>query len=118
MQTKRPKNYNPTLLFQLVNGDKTQLRKMEEIFLTQVDDTISKMDECIEMEDWQRLASLAHRIKTSIDIMQIEVLKQPIRRIEALGGRAKETKELTELVLFTKKILEEVAAEIKTIHST
>lgn len=118
MQTKRPKNYNPTLLFQLVNGDKTQLRKMEDIFLTQVDDTIIKMNECVETEDWQRLASLAHRMKTSIDIMQIEVLKQPIRRIEALGGKAKDAKELIELVAFTKKTLEEVAAEIKTIHST
>lgn len=116
MKPKKERYYNPTFLFELVNGDRIQLRKMEAIFVAQVNETIQKMDESVQAGDWLQVAGLAHRIKASIDIMQIEVLKTPIRFLEEEGRKGKNINKLEENLLYIKTILNDVISEILTSH--
>jgi hypothetical protein len=67
-------------------------------------------------KNWQQIGLLAHKIKASIDMLQINTLKQPIRQLESLGKQGKATPDFENLVRLTTDTLRKVCDTILLTH--
>lgn len=89
---------------------------METLFVQQSEDALKQFGELFTQQNWKQIGLLAHKIKASIDMLQITPLKQPIRQLEALGKQEKESPEIANLINLTTEILMKVCDEIKLSH--
>lgn len=110
------KLYSSQLLNQMMKGNSVQIRQMESLFVQQSEDALRQFDAHLADKNWKQIGLLAHKIKASIDMLQINTLKQPIRQLEALGKQEKESPEIENLIGLTKEILSKVCTEIQQSH--
>ncbi len=110
------KLYNNQLLSQMMKGNTVQIRQMEKLFVQQSQDTLRQFAEYYTQQNYSQIGHLAHKIKASIDMLQILPLKQPIRQLEALGKQEKDSAEMVNLIKLTTDILQRVCEEIQQSH--
>ncbi|GGD58551.1 hypothetical protein GCM10011514_23240 [Emticicia aquatilis] len=110
------KLYNNQLLAQMMKGNTVQIRQMETLFVQQSEDALKQFSELYTQQNWKQIGLLAHKIKASIDMLQITPLKQPIRQLETLGKQEKESPEIAPLIKYTTEILRRVCDEIQLSH--
>lgn len=110
------KLYNNQLLSQMMKGNTVQIRQMEKLFVQQSQDTLRQFAEYYRKQSYKQIGLLAHKIKASIDMLQIMPLKQPIRQLEALGKQEKDSPEMVNLIKLTTDILQKVCEEIQQSH--
>jgi PAS domain S-box-containing protein len=110
------KLYNNQMLSQMMKGNTTQIQQMESLFMKQSEDAIRQFNELLSNQNWKQIGLLAHKIKASIDMLQIVPLKQPIRQLEALGKQEQESPEIADLIELTNEILLKVCEEIQMSH--
>lgn len=110
------KLYNNQLLSQMMKGNTVQIRQMETLFVQQSQDAIRQFGEFYTERNYKQIGLLAHKIKASIDMLQIITLKQPIRQLEALGKQEKDSPEMVNLIKLTTDVLQKVCDEIQLSH--
>ncbi|MFN3851991.1 MAG: response regulator [Spirosomataceae bacterium] len=110
------KLYNNQLLSQMMKGNEIQIKQMEKLFVKQSEEAISLLNEYRVSKNWKEIGQLAHKIKASIDMLQITSLKKPIRQLEALSKEETESPETQKLIDFTTDILLKVCNEIYESH--
>jgi CheY-like chemotaxis protein len=112
------KSYNNLLLMQMMKGNTAQVRQMEDLFIEQSEEIISQMNDAFEQKKWKQIGSLAHKMKASIDMLQINTLKQPIRILEML--RKDESKidvdKIERTLNLTSNTLVQVCEEMRLSH--
>ena len=74
------------------------------------------MNAFLMQKNRKQIGLLAHKIKASIDMLQINTLKQPIRQLEMLGKQEKESAEIEPLVKLTSETLKKICEEIRQTH--
>lgn len=110
------KFYNNQLLSQMMKGNTVQIRQMETLFVQQSQESIHLFKEFYTEKNYKQIGLLAHKIKASIDMLQITPLKQPIRQLEALGKQEKDSTEMANLIKLTSDVLQKVCDEIQQSH--
>lgn len=110
--------YNNSLLKQMMKGNQVQVKQMEILFTEQAEEIAHKMDVYLAQEKWTEIGLLAHKIKASIDMMQINSLKQPIRTLEGLGKKNLEKQKAEELINLVSQTLIKVCNSLKILHSS
>lgn len=108
--------YNNQLLSQMMKGNTVQVRQMEKLFVQQSEETVKQIKAYLEQKNWKQIGLLAHKIKASIDMLQINTLKQPIRQLELLGKQEKESSEIEQLVALTSQTLQQICTHILQTH--
>jgi HPt (histidine-containing phosphotransfer) domain-containing protein len=63
-------------------GDKGLMKEMFDIFKEQVPEFVTEMNSCLENEDWKKLASIAHKAKSSIAIIGLNDLTEELKKFE------------------------------------
>ncbi len=113
VKESRPKLYDTSMVEALSGGDKSFVERMLRLFLDTVPVTLKDLQTSAEAGEWLALSKHAHKLKSTIDSMNIASLKQTIREIE-VGGKTNAEPELlrtkTGVVL---KVMEYVIAEVK-----
>ena len=66
-----------------------------------------------EEKNFAAMGAIAHKIKPSIDNLNIHTLKQVIRDIETAGKEQKETDNLEDLLNQTQKIIAAVVSDMQ-----
>ncbi|MFN3487521.1 MAG: ATP-binding protein [Emticicia sp.] len=110
------KLYNNQLLGQMMKGNTVQIRQMETLFVQQSQDALRQFGEFYSHQSYKQIGLLAHKIKASIDMLQITPLKQPIRQLETLGKQEKDSPEMVNLIKLTTDVLQKVCDEIQQSH--
>lgn len=110
------KYYNNQLLSQMMKGNAVQIRQMEILFVQQSEDAIKQFAELYVKRDYKQIGLLAHKIKASIDMLQITTLKQPIRELESLGKQEVDSPKFFNLIKLTSDVLQKVCEEIHDSH--
>ncbi|AFK04965.1 multi-sensor hybrid histidine kinase [Emticicia oligotrophica DSM 17448] len=108
--------YSNSNLEQLMKGDSAQIKQMELLFMKQSEEAIEQFIDFTAKCNWKQIGLLAHKIKASIDMLQITSLKQPIRQLEILGKSDKELPETKKLISLVTETLQKVCEEIKSSH--
>lgn len=80
-----PPLYDLSSIKLISRGDKSFLKKLIHIFVTQTPLQVEAMKEKYLEADYKAMSFIAHKIKPSIDNMGIASLKEPIREIEQKG---------------------------------
>lgn len=79
------KPYRLDKLAEFVGKDEQQIKEMITIFLETIPPDIDQLTRFAEEEDWQKLYEIAHRIKPSFDVFEMEEILGDIKNIEKLS---------------------------------
>ena len=83
--TEPPGQYDLAMVRAVSGGDETFVRKMIDIFLATIPQSLSDLQQHAAAEDWEALGKSAHKLKSTIDSMGIHSLRQDIRALEGFG---------------------------------
>lgn len=72
MSCKMERLYSVDKILVYVGDDKEQCKEMIGLFLTTIPKEFEKLDNAIKKENWKKTYEIVHRIKPSIEILQIK----------------------------------------------
>jgi|GEM_PF-1106320 len=80
---------NLTLLHDLFGGDEALVREMVADFLRQQQELTGRMEEALAAADYKQLAVLSHHMRSSLEAVGLEALREPLLALEAhiKGGK-------------------------------
>lgn len=76
--------YDLSKLIEISRGDDSFIQSMIKIFVEHIPQSLKEMEEAFELEDYETVGKIAHRIKPSIDNMGIDLLKGVAKEIELM----------------------------------
>ena len=113
MEKESVQLYNLSEITKISGGDKAFTKQMITIFLEQVPQSLLQINQANQEKNFERIKSVAHQIKPSIDIMQIEELKKEVRFIEENAANQTNLKQLDEHIVKLNTILNKVLEQLK-----
>ncbi len=96
-----------------VGDDENALKQMLCIFVDNAPKTLSKLTEYYNCKDYKNLGFYAHKLKTSVDLLNITSLKSEIRKIEHNSQNRTNLHEIPELVEKVRRIIPLVVKSVK-----
>jgi CheY-like chemotaxis protein len=106
------KLYNLHQLQAISRNDDAYCKKMIGIFIEQSTSSLSKIIEAYQNKDLAVVYSISHRIKPSIDLMGIELLKDSIRYIEKYSKDDNDSDELKKQISYLQTVLSNVLIQL------
>ena len=107
------KLYNLHQLQAISRNDDAYCKKMIGIFIEQSTSSLSKIIEAYQNKDLAVVYSISHRIKPSIDLMGIELLKDSIRYIEKYSKDDNDSDELKKQISYLQTVLTNVLIQLR-----
>jgi response regulator RpfG family c-di-GMP phosphodiesterase len=107
------KLYDLTLVNELARGNQEFIMNLAKIFIQTVPPTSKEMVEACRQEKWEQVGKLAHKLKSTIDTMNIASLKDDIRVIEKNGKDQNNLETVRQLVAKTDSVITEVARQLQ-----
>ena len=95
------KLYDLSGLREIHQDDESFIRIIKDAFINHTPSDANKMLNACNAGDWAQVSFLAHKLKSSIDILKIISIKDDIRVIES---NAKQKKQLTGLPELVQKV--------------
>src|SRR4051812_5312515 len=93
--------YDLAALHEMSGGNQEFILSLIRIFLDTIPPNSKEMLQCSKDGNWDMVSKLAHKLKSTIDMMRMESIKQDIRVIE-MDARNQVNKEL--IVALVKKV--------------
>ena len=106
------KLYNLSQVKLFLGDDKQQLGNMITIFLNETPVMLKALNDNCENKNYEEVKFYAHKLKSSIDLFQINGLQQDIRTLEKIAAENKDTPEIGRYVTGITGTLEVVMDEI------
>jgi signal transduction histidine kinase/DNA-binding response OmpR family regulator len=107
------KLYNLHQLRIVSRNDTDYFKKMINIFIDQSNLSITQITESYLAKNLKGVYSVIHKIKPSIDLMGIEILKEPIKYIEKNAKEQIDSQELGKQIKFVFIILNKAILQLK-----
>ncbi len=79
-------------------GSKDFMQDIITSFIKTTPDSIAKMKECVNTEDWQQVGGIAHKLKTSFSFMGMDSMVEVSKVLQDYGLNAKETNKIAALI--------------------
>ena len=95
------KLYDLTMVESISGGDQAFIKKMVELFIHTVPQNVQELNNGLQTQNWDQVAKMAHKLKSTIDSMGITTIREDIRAVEA---NAKQKKHLHEMAVLIQKI--------------
>lgn len=109
--------YNLEMLHKMSRGNQAFINRTVELFISTAPQTIAELQEAVQQQDWQMVSSTAHKLKSTIDTLKIEQLKQVVRQVESDAKNLVNTDGIQSLVNYIDEhiqlVIKEIAKEIK-----
>ncbi|MEI7508153.1 MAG: response regulator, partial [Flavobacterium sp.] len=105
--------YNLTSLITLSRGNKDFVYKMISIFIIQTTETIDKVEDAIEIKDYEEVSRLIHKIKPSIEGIGIVSIIEEVKLLEKVAAENNNKKLIISLFNTIKFTLENVILQLK-----
>lgn len=97
----------------LMDNDEAALRHMMGVFTESSPEILAEMNRHFEAADWASLANAAHKLKSSIDLFNINELRPSIREIESLAKAEAGTAALQPLIDRLNVVMNAVFEDMK-----
>lgn len=98
-------------------GNQAFIRRMTGLFVETTPAVLGKMEEAIVKRDVKQLQSLAHKLKPSVDLLQIDSQKEIVRIIEKMDYNTFRSAEGKALIRKFIQILKQVSEQLKGSYS-
>jgi PAS domain S-box-containing protein len=107
------KLYNLSQLRSISRNDSVYCKKMITIFIEQSTDSLSQIIEAYKCKDLSVVYSVSHRIKPSIDLMGIDLLRETMRFIEKESKDNCDSDELKKQIHFLQIVLNNALNQLR-----
>ncbi len=109
--------YNLEGLRVISKGREDFVTRMIEMFCQQVPEALSNLNACFQQNDLAQVSKLAHKLKSTVDHLEIKSIQRTIRNIETLsedhGSREELTVMVDEINAVLNRVIESLQLEIK-----
>ncbi|WP_231491346.1 PAS domain S-box protein [Pedobacter sp. Leaf170] len=105
--------YDLSTLRQISKGREAFVKKMVDMFCEQTPLSVKEMIDAYHDNDFQQMGAIAHKIKPSIDNLNISSLQKVIRDIETIGKEGLDGSSLPEALKKTELTIDKVTAKLK-----
>ena len=112
MKTTTSKLFDLSILSEMLDGDKAALNMMLTKFVEMSPKLLEDINNSYQSSNFDKVRRIAHEMKPSIDILNIEELKSDIRLIEQSSADSSKHNELKELISRLNDIYSKVLNEI------
>ena len=110
---KKAELYNLTKLYAIAKGKDSFVNKMIELFIEHVPPSVNEISNAYKEKDFEKIKSVAHRLRPSIDNMGIESLKNEIQEIEKLADGNQPSEHLNKLISKMEEVVSQVVIQLK-----
>ncbi|SOD79291.1 PAS domain S-box protein [Spirosoma fluviale] len=110
--------YNLSRLETISRGSQEFIQKMIQLFCTEAPDVATQIKAAYEAGDFSKVKYLAHRIKPTVETMDITSQIESIRQIESLASNGVASNELELLVNDFEKTIHLVTEHMQTTYGT
>lgn len=107
------KLYDLSMVDAIAGGDQSFTRRMLQLFLDTVPATLADIRSTCDKGDWMALSKHAHKLKSTIDSLNIASLKDVIRSIETKGKTADDVASIPASVEKVLVVMKEVMEQVK-----
>ncbi len=111
--TLNAKHYNLSQVYELVQHNEEFVISLVQIFIDTIPDLSNELLIETNNSNWDKAFKLAHKLKSTIDTMQIASIKEDIRVIELNGKNETETEKIPPLARKIKSVIDEVTIQLK-----
>ncbi|MFD2287885.1 response regulator [Pedobacter petrophilus] len=94
-------------------GREDFVTRMIEMFCEQVPDALTNLNASFQQGDLPQVSKLAHKLKSTIDHLEIKSIQRTIRSIESLSDEDGSKEELIPMIDDVNRILDEVIRELQ-----
>ena len=110
---KEEKLYDLTMVRSVSGGDEEFIKKMVQLFIDTVPPNVSELVLSMQKENWDQVAKLAHKLKSTVDSMGITDLKAVIRTVESHAKMKESLNEMPELVETIRSVISACGEQLK-----
>ena len=107
------KHIDLNYLEDLALGSKDFLEDMISSFLKSTPESLQKMEEALNGQDWNRVGSIAHKLKTSFSFMGMEETVKNAKTLQDYGLNSTNIESIPELVEALKTSFAEAKSELE-----
>ncbi len=111
------KLYDLTMVRAVSGGDEGFIKKMIHLFIETVPPSLHDLKEASSEKQWEKVGKVAHKLKSTIDSMGIESLKEDIRNVEANGKHQQDIEAIPPLIQKIDTIVINCIQQLKTDFS-
>lgn len=105
--------YDLSMIESISGGDQQFIKQMVKLFLDNMPQNIEILKRAVEDEDWEQMWKTAHKMKSTIDSLNIVELKQEIRTIELSGKKLEGLELIPSLVHKVEKVLNDCMDDLQ-----
>ena len=110
-----PKLYNLEQIEIMAEGNNEFVMTMVNMFIELTPDLVNKIKKGLLDGNYEEIKASAHKLKPSIDMMGIELVKNEIREIEKLALEKADTYTLNNKIVYVENILNKVLEQLKSL---
>ena len=107
------KLYDLSMVEAISGGDRSFTQRMLQLFLDTVPATLADIKSTCDKSEWLALSKHAHKLKSTIDSMNIASLKDVIRAVESKGKTGDDVSSIPSLVEKVLLVMNEVMLQVK-----
>jgi len=107
------KVYNLADLRIIQKDDEGFVKNIVGLFITNVPKNSAELVLASDNGDWERVYFLAHKMKSSIELVNIDSIRADIKRVELNAKTKQNLEEIAEKVAYINTVVEKAAAQMK-----
>lgn len=105
--------YDLSMIESISGGDQQFIKQMVKLFLDNMPQNIEILKRSVEDENWEQMWKTAHKMKSTIDSLNIVELKQEIRAIELSGKKLEGLELIPSIVQKVEKVLNDCMDDLQ-----
>lgn len=106
-------NIDLSFLKEMAQGNSAFMEEILTMFINTTPESLAKMKEAIDNQDWDTLKAIAHRLKSSMFLIGIKELEMNMATIEQLAPNPEERQVIPGILARTRKICELAIEKLK-----
>lgn len=98
---------------EMAEGDEEFITSVISVFLEEVPQDLESLEKALDVENYEQVYQLAHKIKPNVDLLGMEQTRAAALEIETLGKSEANMSEIQQVFPSLKKDIEQVVSELK-----
>jgi len=99
------KLYDLAMIRSVSGGDEAFIKKMILLFIETVPQNVQELVDATRLKNWEQVAKMAHKLKSTIDSMGIRSLHDQIRRVELQAKNGEHLNQMPDMVRHVESVV-------------
>ncbi|WP_439883049.1 PAS domain S-box protein [Pontibacter sp. MBLB2868] len=105
--------FDLSLLLKMSRGNEAFVKRTKVLFVETVPQTLADLEEKKQASDWKGVSAAAHKLKSTIDTMRIQKLRDVVRIIELKAKNQEDLPTVLDNINYLQEVMAQVLTEIQ-----